>query len=153
MSSHWVQDDLDLVKWVDRTVTNAGAYWASSKPGWMIGPVTVTGTTGDAIGVVLKTNNYAVFSDDTRLKVEFSAYNSQSSGWVYPAYSYGYERSDGSIIFRYDKHRDRERGVDCHVHFGSDHDHDRLPTREVDLEDVLARVAEFQSGVPISYVC
>src|SRR6476659_6512627 len=80
MSSHWVQDDLDLVKWVDRTVTNAGAYWASAKPGWMIGPVTVTGSTGDRVGVVLKTNNYAVFSDDTRLKVEFSAYNSESAG-------------------------------------------------------------------------
>jgi hypothetical protein len=154
MTAAWVLDDLDLVKWVEQSVSKAGAYWLNV-PRWQIGPLDVPGL-GEVPAVQLRNNDLVIFyQDDSRLKIEFAAY-SAPAGWVYPTYSYHYETVNRKMIFRFDNHDDpdfeNEHGTTCHVHIGKDHKRHRKPTRDVDLDDVLACVHEWQTTGTFTYV-
>jgi len=145
MVAGWVQNDLDLVKWVATNVEAAGAYW-TDQPSFAIGPVEVTGV-GETTAVAFDCSNYVTFYDRSRLKIEFTAY-SAPAGWQYTKYSYQYEKPATTFVFRYDKHYDpkfeHKHGTECHVHVGTDHSRDRLPTRVAELDDVLERVRQYQ---------
>jgi hypothetical protein len=152
MTAAWVHDDHDVVKWVDATIASAGAYWTSG-PSWELFPATVAAR--ETTVVRLKNDDYVTFyEDNSRLKIEFTAH-SGPAGWEYTEYSYQYEQSNNTMIFRFDKHHgptfEQQHGTDCHVHVGAHHDRDKKPTRPVDLSDVIAEVRSYQTTGSYSY--
>lgn len=60
-------------------------------------------------------------------------------------YKFDFRQEDGTFLWRYDMHKGHERefGVPWHIHEGSEQN--RLPSEQVDLVGIAARVVAFNA--------
>lgn len=139
MLPHWVQTLDDYWTWVETLLDSTGGWLDATY--LQVELLVEDETVPYPRPLVLEVDRQRLrFVDGSYLSFEFSV-DAQFSAL---GYSFHYARADDRLVWRYDKHlgHEAEDGQDTHVHLGAEDV--RQPHPEVDLGDVVERIAADQ---------